>query len=111
MVSLSLGLLACSERAPEARAPVPAPADVVVVTPATQANPVTPVLPVESAASTSVPDAATALGTTNESRVNPVAGRSNKTMSRAEESTAMPMPGQNNDHSAPLPPAKRASGS
>jgi len=38
------------------------------------------------------------------------AGRSNSTMSRSEESTAMPMPGQNNDHSAPVAPAKRASG-
>ena len=68
-------------------------------------------MPAASAASTSVPDAATVLGTTNESKVEPVAGRTNKSMSRAEESTAMPMPGQNNDHSAPLPPAKRASGS
>ncbi len=34
-------------------------------------------------------------------------GRSNKTLTRAEESTAMPLPGQNNDHSAPL--AKPAS--
>ena len=37
------------------------------------------------------------------------AGRDNKAMSRTEESTAMPMPGQNNDHSAPLPPSRSAS--
>jgi hypothetical protein len=37
------------------------------------------------------------------------AGRTNGTMTRAEESSAMPMPGQNNDHSAPIGPAKRAS--
>jgi hypothetical protein len=30
-------------------------------------------------------------------------------MSRAQESAAMPLPGQNNDHSAPLIPAKPAS--
>jgi hypothetical protein len=36
-------------------------------------------------------------------------GRSNNTMSATQESTAMPMPGQNNDHSAPLGPARRAS--
>lgn len=29
-------------------------------------------------------------------------GRSNSAMSAAQESSAMPMPGQNNDHSAPL---------
>jgi hypothetical protein len=36
--------------------------------------------------------------------------RSNSTMTRAQESNAMPMVGQNNDHSAPLTPANRASG-
>jgi hypothetical protein len=30
------------------------------------------------------------------------AGRGNAAMSPAQESTAMPLPGQNNDHSAPL---------
>lgn len=35
--------------------------------------------------------------------------RTQKSMSRADESTAMPMAGQANDHSAPLPPARRAS--
>jgi hypothetical protein len=41
-------------------------------------------------------------------KVDPKPGRSNDTISAAQESTAMPMPGQNNDHSAPLGPAKRA---
>lgn len=35
--------------------------------------------------------------------------RSNRSISEAQESTAMPMAGQNNDHSAPLGPAARAS--
>jgi hypothetical protein len=30
-------------------------------------------------------------------------------MTQSQESSAMPMPGQNNDHSAPVGPAKRAS--
>jgi hypothetical protein len=37
------------------------------------------------------------------------AGRSNAGLSAAQESGAMPMPGQNNDHSAPLPAPKGAS--
>ena len=94
LVLLSAGLLGCSDRVPKAPAPMPAEA---VVMPA--------VVP----ASSSVPDAATVLGTTSETKQDPAAGRANKTMSRAEESTAMPLPGQNNDHSAPLPPAKPAS--
>jgi hypothetical protein len=35
--------------------------------------------------------------------------RSNATLTRAEESSAMPMPGQANDHSAALAPGSRAS--
>ena len=94
---VSLGLLACSKPPPEVPVPVPVPAEVVVV------------MPSDTAASTSVPDAATALGTSNAGKQVPVTGRTNKAMSRADESSAMPMPGQNNDHSAPLPPARRAS--
>ncbi len=93
-----LALLGCSEKVRELPPPAPASPSVVVVTPAA------------NAASTSVPDAATVLGTTNEAKRDTPSTRTNKTMSRAEESTAMPMAGQNNDHSAPLPPAKRASG-
>ncbi len=57
----------------------------------------------------SVPPANAVLAPALATPVDPTAGRSNKAMSRAQESSAMPMPGQNNDHSAPLPPAKRAS--
>lgn len=101
-VLAALSLAACSEAGPEV--PVPAPA-----LPAP--------LPAESAmapasgASTSVPAAASVFTPGMANKVEPATTRSNKTMSRAEESTAMPLPGQNNDHSAPLPPAKRASGS
>ena len=100
-VIVAAGLLACSEK--PAELPAPRPAEVVV-------TPVIPgTAPATPAASTSVPSAASVLGSTPATKPDPTAGRSNKTMSRAEESTAMPMPGQNNDHSAPLPPAKRAS--
>ncbi|MCV2356492.1 hypothetical protein LNV09_20315 [Paucibacter sp. B2R-40] len=59
----------------------------------------------------SVPSAATVLATpATATKVDPTAGRSNSAMSRAQESSAMPMPGQNNDHSAPLTPTKPASG-
>jgi hypothetical protein len=64
-----------------------------------------------STADTSVPAAASVLAPAGASSADPSGGRSNKSMSRAQESTAMPMPGQNNDHSAPLSPAKPASGS
>jgi hypothetical protein len=62
-----------------------------------------------SDANTSVPPAASVMAPAPEVKVDPAAGRSTDTMSRAQESAAMPMPGQNNDHSAPLTPAKRAS--
>ena len=35
-------------------------------------------------------------------KADAAAARSNSTMTRTQESTAMPMAGQNNDHSAPL---------
>ena len=58
----------------------------------------------------SVPAAAAVL-TPAEGGANatPDAVRTNKTMTRAEESAAMPMAGQGNDHSAPLAAGKRAS--
>ena len=62
------------------------------------------------ASDVSVPTAESVLTPANAVKVDPAAGRSNNAMSRAQESSAMPMPGQNNDHSAPLPAAKRASG-
>lgn len=61
------------------------------------------------AADTSVPDAAAVLGPAAAGKADPAAGRSNNSMSRTQESSAMPLPGQNNDHSAPLTPARRAS--
>jgi hypothetical protein len=71
--------------------------------------------PIETAPATgpasdrSVPAADSVLTPAAEARPDPAAGRSNRAMTGAQESTAMPMPGQNNDHSAPLTPAKRAS--
>jgi hypothetical protein len=59
---------------------------------------------------TSVPPSAAIIAPPPATKTDPAAGRSNSTMSQAQESTAMPMPGQNNDHSAPLTPDKRASG-
>jgi len=55
-----------------------------------------------SVANTSVPPADSVITPANENKVDPAAGRSNRSMSRSQESSAMPMPGQNNDHSAPL---------
>ena len=57
----------------------------------------------------SVPPAGSVLTSTAASEPDGSAGRSNNAMSNAQESRAMPMPGQNNDHSAPQAPAKRAS--
>ena len=71
-----------------------------------------PALPVSSSASaaeTSVPAAASVFAPAPAGSADPAAGRSNKSMTQAQESTAMPMPGQNNDHSAPVGPAKPAS--
>ena len=62
------------------------------------------------ALNTSVPPADSVLAPASETKRAPEAGRSNSTMTRAQEANAMPIPGQNNDHSAPLAPAKRASG-
>jgi hypothetical protein len=64
-----------------------------------------------SAPLVSVPPAESVLATpATAAKTDPTAGRSNSPMSRAQESSAMPMPGQNNDHSAPLNPPKPASG-
>lgn len=58
---------------------------------------------------TSVPSAGSVLTPAIPAKADPAAGRSNNSMSRTQESSAMPLPGQNNDHSAPLTPAPRAS--
>jgi hypothetical protein len=62
-----------------------------------------------SVAESSVPLAASVFPSANAPKSEETASRSNSTMSATQESTAMPMPGQNNDHSAPLGPAKHAS--
>jgi hypothetical protein len=75
-------------------------------------------MPVQAASSSatgdardpSVPPVDSVITPPSQTQTDPQAGRTNRSMSRAQESTAMPMPGQNNDHSAPLTPAKRASG-
>ncbi|MBT9596536.1 MAG: hypothetical protein IV094_11170 [Vitreoscilla sp.] len=85
----------------------------------TPTSPPTPIVnatvPTESGATAgavanpSVPSAESVLPPATATKADPTLGRSNSTMSAAQESTAMPMPGQNNDHSAPLGPAKPAS--
>lgn len=104
VLALTLSALsACSKPEPEA---MTGPATTVTAPPSAAD------MPTASAASgsTTVPAAATVLGTAA-SDVKPEAGteRANKSMSRAEESAAMPLPGQNNDHSAPATAARTAS--
>jgi hypothetical protein len=72
--------------------------------------PITRAVQTESGADTSVPAADAVFNAASKTRLDPAAGRSNSAMSQAQQSNAMPMPGQNNDHSAALAPAKRASG-
>jgi hypothetical protein len=79
-------------------------------------KPVTPmpdlVRPVTSQAPTtdaSVPPAASVITPGAVPKPETPGARTNRSMTRAEESSAMPMPGQNNDHSAPLAPSKGAS--
>lgn len=63
-----------------------------------------------TATDTSVPAADSVLAPGNETpKPNAAAGRSNAKMTPAQESSAMPMVGQNNDDSAPLAVPKRAS--
>ena len=59
---------------------------------------------------TSVPSADAALSLARDTpKPAPEVGRSNAPMSASQESSAMPMAGQNNDHSAPVAPASGAS--
>lgn len=83
----ALSLSACDKRPP----PPPAPQ---VISPVTTESVPAAAEVFSSAATATKPD--------------PTAGRSNSAMSRTQESTAMPMPGQNNDHSAALTPPKAA---
>ena len=70
------------------------------------AQPVSPQAPSTDA---SVPPAASVITPGAVPKPEAPGARTNRSMTRAEESSAMPMPGQNNDHSAPLAPAKGAS--
>ena len=96
LVVTALLLSACTKVAPEGSVPV------------IRAEPLA-TAPVTSVPDTSVPDAASVLTPGVAPKADAAAGRSNTAMSRTQESNQMPMPGQNNDHSAPLTPAKRAS--
>lgn len=57
----------------------------------------------------SVPSAASVLTSATGTAQAASAARSNEKLTRAEESTAMPIAGQNNDHSAPVAAGKSAS--
>jgi len=96
---VALQLCACNKAAPEPPAVPPKPAVQAESGSAQASDP-----------NTSVPPAADVITPPPDTKADPAAGRSNKAMTRAQESTAMPMPGQNNDHSAPLAPARGASG-
>jgi len=62
------------------------------------------------AANNTVPPADSVVAPATEApKANAAPGRSNSTMTPAQESSAMPMAGQNNDHSAPLTSERRAS--
>jgi hypothetical protein len=62
------------------------------------------------AADPSLPSADSVFSPKNEApKSDPAAGRSNNATSPAQEPVSMPLPGQNNDHSAPLPATARAS--
>lgn len=96
---MSVALCACSKAAPDPAAATTGPVQAGTA-PATAGG-----------GDTSVPDASSVLRPADAARPDAAAaGRANGAMTRGQESSAMPMPGQNNDHSAPLPPARRASG-
>ena len=94
---IALALSACHKPAPVSPAPT-----VMAVPNGSGAAPV-------NSAGTSVPPADSVLTPAAAAKADPAAGRTNSSMTRAQESSAMPLPGQNNDHSAPLTPAIRAS--
>jgi hypothetical protein len=98
---LALSLTACEKAPPNPIWP-PEP-QVKPVTSDSAPQPQTALLPSVPAADEVINTPATA------AKPDPTAGRSNSAMSRAQESSAMPMPGQNNDHSAPVNPPKPSS--
>ena len=93
----ALWLGACDNRT--TTAPTPKLRDLPMAEPAPKAGAVVS-LPVPAAESVFLP--------ANAKKVDPPQGRTNSAMSAAQESSAMPMPGQNNDHSAPVGTARRA---
>ena len=59
---------------------------------------------------TTVPAADSVVGPADQApKAGSAPGRSNSAMTQAQESSAMPVPGQNNDHSAPLKSEEGAS--
>jgi hypothetical protein len=58
---------------------------------------------------TTVPPADSVVERANQTPKADATGRSNSELTRAQESSAMPVPGQNNDHSAPLKAEEGAS--
>ena len=58
------------------------------------------------AALAAVPSAESVFPPTNGGGADPASGKTDGTRKPAKESETMPMPGQNNDHSAPLSPAR-----
>ncbi len=101
-VLVALGLITVSLGACDKPAPVPP-------TPTVSAVPVGSGAAPGNAVDTSVPPADSVVTPAAAAHPNAAAGRTNSSMTGAQESNAMPLPGQNNDHSAPLAPAKRAS--
>jgi hypothetical protein len=100
---LAAGLIGC-QKTPDASKP---PAAERSATSASQAFPGTQS---GSETTTSVPPVETGVAPATAKASGPAGlGRSNNNMSRAQESNAMPLPGQANDHSAPLAPDKQAS--
>ncbi len=76
---------------------------------ATPAKVESSVAPAAAAGDTSVPPAASVLTSAPATPQPASAARTNNDLTRAQESTAMPLAGQSNDHSAPLAAGKAAS--
>lgn len=94
VLTLAATLTACE------RASKPTP------TPVVEAPAVTPTASTDN----SVPSAGSVFPSPNDTpKADTTAGRTNTTMTPRQESVAMPMAGQNNDHSAPVAPAKPGS--
>lgn len=93
----ALALTGCGKKVDDARA-TPVPPSQTGRMPATSGS-----------TDPSVPPAASVLPPAAPATPDPAGVRMNGDLTKAQESSAMPMPGQNNDHSVPTP-AKRASG-